>query len=69
LDLLIALVGLRFRLEARAIAGSRGRKLGLLVALPALAFFSALSAFAAFALVRLVSRADPDLRCRRFGGR
>ena len=61
MDLLIALVGLRFRLEARAIAGSRGRKLGLVVALPALALFSALSALAAFALVRLVSRADPGL--------
>lgn len=61
MDLLIALVGLRFRLEARAIAGSRGRKLGLVVALPALALFSAASALGAFALVRLVARADPGL--------
>jgi hypothetical protein len=60
-DRLIALVGLRFRLEARAIAGSRGRKLGLLFALPALALFSAASAFGAFALVRLVSRTEPGL--------
>lgn len=61
MDRLIALVGLRFRLEARAIAGSRGRKLGLLLALPALALFSAASAFGAFALVGVVSRADPGL--------
>ena len=54
MDRLIAIVGLRFRLEARAIAGSRGRALGLLLALPALALFSALSALAAFALVRFV---------------
>jgi len=60
-DVLIALVGLRFRLEARAIAGSRGRKLGLLLALPALALFSALSALAAFALVQIVSRSEPGL--------
>ena len=57
----MALVGLRFRLEVRAIAGSRGRKLGLLLALPALALISAATAFGAFALVRLVSRADPGL--------
>ena len=61
MDLLIALVGLRFRLEARAIAGSRGRKLGLVFALPALALFSAATALGAFALVRLVSRAEPGL--------
>jgi hypothetical protein len=60
-DLLIALVGLRFRLEARAIAGSRGRKLGLLVALPALALFSAAAAFGAMAFVQVVSRTDPGL--------
>jgi ABC-2 type transport system permease protein len=60
-DRLIALVALRFRLEARAIAGSRGRALGLLLALPALALFSAAAALAAFALVRLVSRTEPGL--------
>ena len=61
MDRLIALVALRFRLEARAIAGSRGRRVGLLLALPALAFFSAASAVGAFALVRLVSRTEPGL--------
>lgn len=57
----MALVGLRFRLEARAIAGSRGRALGLLLALPALALFSAAAAAGAFALVRLLSRVEPGL--------
>lgn len=57
----MALVGLRFRLEARGIAGSRGRKLGLLLALPALALLSAFAALGVFALVRLISHADPDL--------
>jgi len=60
-DRLIALVGLRFRLEARAISGSRGRKFGLLLALPALAFFSAATALGVFALVGLVSRTEPSL--------
>jgi len=61
LDRLIAIVGLRLRLEARAISGSRGRALGLLVALPALALFSAFASFAVFTLVRLAARAQPDL--------
>jgi ABC-2 type transport system permease protein len=60
-DRLIALVMLRFRLEARAIAGSRGRKAGLLLALPVLAFLSAASALVAFVLVGLVSRTEPRL--------
>ena len=61
MDRLIAIVGLRLRLEARAISGSRGRALGLLLALPALALFSAFSAFAVFTLVRLAARAQPEL--------
>jgi ABC-2 type transport system permease protein len=60
-DRLIALVALRFRLEARALAGSRGRLLSLLVALPALAVFSAAAALVAFSLARLVERAQPGL--------
>jgi ABC-2 type transport system permease protein len=61
LDRLIAIVALRLRLEARAISGSRGRALGLLVALPALVLFSAFASFAVFTLVRLAARAQPDL--------
>lgn len=61
MDRLIALVGLRFRLEARASFGSRGRALGLAVALPFLALGSAAAAFGAFALVRVLSRTDPGL--------
>jgi len=60
-DRLTAIVGLRLKLEARAIAGSRGRTLGLLLALPALLLFSGASALAAFALVRLASRTEPEL--------
>jgi ABC-2 type transport system permease protein len=60
-DRLIAIVGLRFRLEARATLGSRGRTLGLLLALPALALFSLFSAILAFATVRVVERAQPGL--------
>jgi len=60
-DRLIAIVGLRLKLEARAIAGSRGRTLGLLLALPALLVFSGASAFGAFLLVRLASRTEPEL--------
>ncbi len=61
MDRLIALVLLRFRLEARATLGSRGRALGLVVALPFLALFSAAASLGAFALVRLVSRTEPGL--------
>ena len=61
MDRLTAIVGLRLKLEARAIAGSRGRTLGLLLALPALLLFSGASALAAFALVRLASRTEPEL--------
>ena len=61
MDRLIAIVALRFRLEARAVAGSRGRALGLVVALPALLLFSGMASLAVLALVSVVSRADPAL--------
>jgi ABC-2 type transport system permease protein len=60
-DRLIALVALRWRIEARAVARSRGRQAALLVALPLLVLASAVSTFAAFFLVRLLDRAQPDL--------
>jgi ABC-2 type transport system permease protein len=60
-DRLRALVALRWRLEARAVSGSRGRKAALLVAVPALFAFSLAAAFVAFSLVRLVERAQPQL--------
>ena len=41
--------------------GSRGRALGLVVALPALALFSGMASLAVLALVSVVSRADPAL--------
>ena len=61
MDRLIALVALRWRLEARAVAGSRGRLVALLVALPALLFMSAASAFVAGAGALLLERTAPDL--------
>jgi ABC-2 type transport system permease protein len=60
-DRLIALVALRWRLDARAVAGSRGRLALLLVALPPLVFVSAASAFVAFAGARFLDRYEPDL--------
>jgi ABC-2 type transport system permease protein len=60
-DRLTALVALRWRLAARAVAGSRGRLALLLVALPPLVFVSAASAFAAFAGARFLGRYAPDL--------
>lgn len=61
MDRLIGLVLLRWRLDARAVAGSRGRLLMLLLALPPLLFVSAASAFVAFAGVRFLERAEPAL--------
>ncbi len=61
MDRLTALVLLRFRLEARALLGSRGKLLALVVALPVLLLFSAASAFVAFSLARLLERAQPEL--------
>ncbi len=61
MDRLIALVALRWRLDARAVAGSRGRLALLLVALPPLLLVSAMSAFVAFAGARFLGRAEPEL--------
>ena len=61
MDRLKALVALRWRLEARAVSGSRGRMAALLVAVPALGVLSLASAFVAFSLARLVERAQPEL--------
>ena len=61
MDRLIALVLLRWRLEARAVLGSRGRLAGLLVALPALAFMSVAAAFVAFAFARVGEEGRPEL--------
>jgi len=60
-DRLIALVALRWRLDARAVAGSRGRLVMLLVALPPLLFVSAASAFVAFGGARYLEREAPAL--------
>ncbi|HUL78049.1 MAG TPA: hypothetical protein VL691_12355, partial [Vicinamibacteria bacterium] len=61
MDRLIALVFLRWRLEARAVSGSRGRVAALLVVVPALALGSTASAVVAFSGARLVERAEPQL--------
>jgi ABC-2 type transport system permease protein len=67
-DRLIALVALRWRLEARAVALSRGRRAALLVALPALFLVSAAAAFVAFPLARLLERVQPGLVLPVFSG-
>jgi ABC-2 type transport system permease protein len=60
-DRLIALVALRWRLEARALAGARGRLAALLVALPVLLLASLAGAAVAFTAVRVAERAYPEL--------
>jgi ABC-2 type transport system permease protein len=60
-DRLIALVALRWRLEARAVASSRGRVAALLIALPALFLMSAAAALVAFSFARVLERAQPEL--------
>jgi ABC-2 type transport system permease protein len=60
-DRLIALVLLRFRLDARALLGARSRLLGLLVALPALALLSLAASFVAASGARVVERLHPEL--------
>ena len=60
MDRLLALVGLRFRLDLRAMMRTRERLLGLLVLLPGLLLFSGFTATAAFVGVRALSSADPD---------
>lgn len=61
MDRLIALVGLRWRLQTRALAASRGHVLALVVALPALALLSAVFAHATFGLARLAERGGPEI--------
>ncbi len=61
MDRLIALVALRFRLEARALLGARGRLVALLVALPLLLLLSAATAGLAFLAARVVEREEPAL--------
>jgi ABC-2 type transport system permease protein len=60
-DRLIALVALRWRIDARAVAGSRGRLLALLLVLPGLVFLSAASVLVAFAGVRFLEHTAPAL--------
>jgi ABC-2 type transport system permease protein len=60
-DRLIALVALRWRLDARAVAGSRGRLALLLFALPPLLFVSAVTSFVAFAGARFLEKTEPSL--------
>jgi ABC-2 type transport system permease protein len=60
-DRLIALVMLRWRLEARAVGSSRGRMAALFVALPALLLVSAAATLLVFSLARVLERAQPDL--------
>jgi ABC-2 type transport system permease protein len=60
-DRLIALVGLRFKLDLRAVLGSRARIVGLLVAIPGLLFVSAVQAFLAFTGVRFLEARAPEL--------
>jgi ABC-2 type transport system permease protein len=60
-DRLIALVALRWRLDARAVAGSRGRLALLLFSLPPLVLLSASASFVAFAGARFLERAEPSL--------
>jgi ABC-2 type transport system permease protein len=60
-DRLIALVGLRWRLEIRAMRWAPERLVGLLVALPMLLLMSAFATAAVFFGVRSLATTDPDL--------
>jgi ABC-2 type transport system permease protein len=60
-DRLIALVGLRWRLDVRAVMGARERLLGLLLAAPGLVFLSGAASVFAGSGVRLLERTDPGL--------
>jgi ABC-2 type transport system permease protein len=60
-DRLIALVLLRFRLDVRAVLGSRSRIVALFVAVPALALFSLAATLLAATLARVLERASPAL--------
>ncbi len=61
MDRLIAVLGLRWRLELRAVLGGRSRLAALLVALPALALASLATSFIAFSLARVLEGARPEL--------
>ena len=61
MDRLIALVALRFKLDLRAVLGSRARVVGLLVAVPGLLFVSVVQAFLAFTGVRFLEARAPEL--------
>jgi ABC-2 type transport system permease protein len=60
-DRLIALVGLRWRLELRAMRWAPERLVGLLIALPMLLLVSAFASAAIFFGVRSLARSDPEL--------
>lgn len=61
MDRLIALVGLRLRLELRALLGRGERAFGLLLLLPFLLFGTVLFSAAAFLGVRALQRMEPAL--------
>lgn len=61
MDRLIALVGLRWRLDLRAALGARSRAAALLLALPALGLLSLAAAFLAFTLARALEASQPQL--------
>ncbi len=60
MDRLLALVGLRFRLELRGLLRTRERMFGVLLLLPGLLLVSGFTSIAAFVGVRALSNADPD---------
>jgi ABC-2 type transport system permease protein len=60
-DRLIALVGMRFKLDLRTVLGSRARVAGLVVAVPGLLLVSALQAFLAFTGIRFLEARAPEL--------
>jgi ABC-2 type transport system permease protein len=60
-DRLIALIALRFKLDLRAVTGSRARIAGLLVAVPGLIFVSAVQAFLAYTGVRFLEARAPEM--------
>lgn len=61
MDRLIALVALRLRTEARALAGSRRRLVALLMILPLLVLLSFAAAVFGYTAIRVVERSRPEL--------
>lgn len=61
MDRLIALLALRFRLDVRALVGSRSRLVALLVTLPSLGMLSLAAALLAASAARLLERSSPEL--------